>query len=216
MIYCFHGLFGHSEDFEGLGFESNQYISVDLRDKTFLDQLVLNLTTEDVLIGYSLGGRIALDLCFKAKKIPRKIILLGTNFGLKDSEREERRSWEDEIILKSQELNHPSFVQYWNQLPVFKHEVSTVFFDEKEKEEQLELFNSYRLSSQRDFSFDIQKEQHRFVFVFVLGEDDEKFMNLYQTRWAHLDVKTYTLPGGHRVIQQKEKLKEVFVLEGLL
>ena len=90
------------------------------------------------------------------------------------------------------------------------------FFDEKEKEEQLELFNSYRLSSQRDFSFDIQKEQHRFVFVFVLGEDDEKFMNLYQTRWAHLHVKTYTLPGGHRVIQQKEKLKEVFVLEGLL
>ena len=41
-------------------------------------------------------------------------------------------------------------------------------------------------------------------------------MNLYQARWTHLNVKTYTLPGGHRVIQQKEKLKEVFVLEGIL
>ena len=214
MIYFFHGLFGHPEDFLGLRFESNQFISVDLRDKTFLDQLVFNLSAEDILIGYSLGGRIALDLCFKAKQLPRRIILLATNLGLKDSEREERRNWENEIILKSQELNHLGFVQYWNQLPVFKHEVSTIFFDEKEKEEQLELFNRYRLSSQRDFSFDIEKEQHRFVFI--LGEHDEKFMNYYKTRWGNLNVRTYTVPGGHRVIQQKEKLKEIFVLEGIL
>ena len=214
MIYCFHGLFGRPEEFSDLMLESDQFISIDLRDKIFLDQLVLNLTAEDVLIGYSLGGRIALDLCFRAKQLPKKIILLGTNLGLKDSEREERRSWEDEIIFKSRQLNHHDFVHYWNQLPVFKHEVSKIFFEEKQKVEQLELFNRYRLSSQRDYTIDIQKEQERFVFV--LGEDDEKFINLYQTRWANLNVKTYTVPGGHRVIQQKEKLKEVFVLEGIL
>lgn len=214
MIYCFHGLFGHPDDFSGLMLEPGQFRSIDLRDKVFLDQLVLNLTAEDVLIGYSLGGRIALDLCFKAKQLPRKVILLGTNLGIKDSEREERRNWEDEIILKSCQLKHPDFVQYWNQLPVFKNEVSRVNFDEKEKEEQLELFNCYRLSSQRDFSPDIQKEQARFVFV--LGADDEKFMTLYQTRWANLNVRTYTVPGGHRVIQQNEKLKEILVLEGIL
>ena len=214
MIYCFHGLFGRPEEFSDLMLESDQFISIDLRDKIFLDQLVLNLTAEDVLIGYSLGGRIALDLCFRAKHLPKKIILLGTNLGLKDSEREERRSWEDEIIFKSRQLNHHDFVHYWNHLPVFKHEVSNIVFEEKQKEEQLEIFNRYRLSSQRDYTIDIQKEQERFVFV--LGEDDEKFINLYQTRWANLNVKTYTVPGGHRVIKQKEKLKEVFVLEGIL
>jgi pimeloyl-ACP methyl ester carboxylesterase len=214
MIYCFHGLFGNPDDFSDLMLKSDQFISIDLRDKKFLDQLVLKLTAEDVLIGYSLGGRIALDLCFKAKQLPRKIILLGTNLGLKESEREERRHWEDEIILKSHQLNHLGFVEYWNQLPVFKHEVSKIFFDEKQQEEQLELFNRYRLSSQRDFLIDIQNEHARFVFI--LGEDDEKFMNYYQSRWSSLNVRTYTVPGGHRVIQQKEKLKEIFVLEGIL
>jgi pimeloyl-ACP methyl ester carboxylesterase len=214
MIYFFHGLFGRPEDFSDLMLESEQFISIDLRDKIFLDQLVLNLTAEDVLIGYSLGGRIALDLCFKAKNLPRKIILLGTNLGLKDSEKQARRNWEDEVLLKAHQLNHFDFVQYWNQLPVFKHEASNIFFDENEKEEHLELFRRYRLSSQKDFSLDVQKEQSRFVFI--LGEDDEKFMNLCQTRWANLNVRTYTVPGGHRVIQQKEKLKEIFVLEGIL
>ena len=214
MIYCFHGLFGRPDDFSELMLESDQFISIDLRDKIFLDQLVLSLTAEDVLIGYSLGGRIALDLCFKAKQLPKKIILLGTNLGLKDSEREERRNWEDEIILKSHQLNHPNFVHYWNQLPVFNNEVSKILFSQKEKEESLELFNSYRLSFQRDYADDIQKEQTRFVFI--LGKDDEKFMSLYQSRWANLNVRTYTLPGGHRVIQQKDKLKEIFVLEGIL
>jgi pimeloyl-ACP methyl ester carboxylesterase len=214
FVSRWHGLFGHSEDFSDLILESEKFISIDLRNKDFLEQLVLNLTAEDVLVGYSLGGRIALDLCFRAKQLPRKIILLGTNLGLKDSEREERRSWEDEIILKSQQLNHDSFVQYWNQLPVFRNEASKIFFNEKEREDNLQLFNFYRLSSQRDYSLDIQKEQARFVFV--LGKDDEKFMSLYESRWANLNVRTYTLPGGHRVIHQKDKLKEIFVLEGIL
>ena len=78
---------------------------------------------EAVLLGYSMGGRIALYTAFSG--FFRALILESASPGLKDpAEREQRRS-SDEALAASIERNGvQAFVEHWEKLPLFASQSS--------------------------------------------------------------------------------------------
>jgi len=73
-------------------------------------------------IGYSLGGRFALDLAHIKPSQLKKIVLMATDPGIDDNDQEERelqinrdQKWAD----KFSNMNWVDLINEWNQLPTF-------------------------------------------------------------------------------------------------
>jgi 2-succinyl-6-hydroxy-2,4-cyclohexadiene-1-carboxylate synthase len=73
---------------------------------------------EAILLGYSMGGRIALYIAFS--RFFRALILESASAGLADANEREQRRMRDEALADSIEREGiAAFVEYWERLPVF-------------------------------------------------------------------------------------------------
>jgi 2-succinyl-6-hydroxy-2,4-cyclohexadiene-1-carboxylate synthase len=74
----------------------------------------------DVLVGYSMGGRIALELAATRPELAPRLVLLGASPGLDDPDERARRAAEDDAraaeILRD---GLDAFVERWYRLPIF-------------------------------------------------------------------------------------------------
>lgn len=71
-----------------------------------------------ILLGYSMGGRIALYTAFS--RFFRALILESASPGLTDSvERAQRRSSDEELAARIERDGIEAFVEYWEHLPLF-------------------------------------------------------------------------------------------------
>jgi len=79
----------------------------------------LKLDVVDVL-GYSMGGRLALSFAMEFPEKVRKLVLESSSPGLKTAEERNRRQIQDER-LANQILEHgiEEFVYYWENIPLF-------------------------------------------------------------------------------------------------
>lgn len=72
------------------------------------------------LIGYSMGGRVALHLATRSGSPVRALVCESANPGIEDpTEREARAQADDELAQKIDEEGLPSFVDWWEELPLF-------------------------------------------------------------------------------------------------
>lgn len=184
MIRVFHGFLGSPEDFRFLAGDG-----VVLQN---LYQDVPVTAPDDIFIGYSMGGRLAMEL---AKKNGfRKLILINAHPGLSDDkEREVRSQWEEEVLER---LTVPeTFLPWWNALPLF-HADSPLT---KVPEGSAELFRKMALSRQENFLPFL--EEHRSKVHWILGESDPKYAALAD-KLRSFDV--HLVPGGHRLFQNPE------------
>lgn len=74
----------------------------------------------DVLVGYSMGGRIALELAATRPELAPRLVLLGASLGLDDENERARRAAEDDAraaeILRD---GLDAFVERWYRLAIF-------------------------------------------------------------------------------------------------
>jgi 2-succinyl-6-hydroxy-2,4-cyclohexadiene-1-carboxylate synthase len=74
----------------------------------------------DLLVGYSMGGRIALELAAARGELVPRLLLLGASPGLDDAAERARRASEDDAraaeILRD---GLDAFVERWYRLPIF-------------------------------------------------------------------------------------------------
>lgn len=186
MIRVFHGFLGSPRDFEFL--KGDGIILHDLYQETPVTN------ASDILIGYSMGGRLAMEL---AKKNGfRKLILINAHPGIvDDKEREVRNAWEEEVLERLTDTE--SFLSWWNALPLFKNDRPLTNVPVG----SAALFQRMVLSGQENFLSFLKENKERVHWI--LGEKDPKY-SLLKNQLHDFDV--HMLPAGHRLFQQPELL----------
>ncbi len=72
------------------------------------------------LAGYSMGGRLALQLAIRHTTRVRRLVLIGASAGIaSEKERQERLAADEEIARMLEERGIEAFVDYWEALPLF-------------------------------------------------------------------------------------------------
>ncbi len=208
MIHVFHGFLGSSADFSFL--QSPEVTLHNLYDLKVLPKL----NPSDILIGYSMGGRIALELAHSVNFNLRKIVLINAHPGLQsDEERFHRREFEEKVLNSLSTHSKDEFLTWWNELPLFLFD-RPIHPNEEIFKKSVDLFNQHRLSDQRNYLPDIVL--HHEKFLIILGLFDEKYMELGSEFFVPHGVNVKGIPGGHRLFQYPNELKKILTDEGIL
>lgn len=207
MIHVFHGFLGSPEDFTFLRSQGD----VVLHDLYHMDEI--KIQKEDTLIGYSMGGRIALELAHKNKYQLKKLVLINAHPGLPIPSTE-RTLWEDSIIERLQNLGPEEFLNYWNKLPLFKGDAPIHSISLERYKKSLKLFETHRLSKQTCYLPDLKN--HPSQVLSLSGLKDEKYSQIARDLIAPTGVKCLYLNAGHRIFQNQSELISVLKSENVL
>jgi 2-succinyl-6-hydroxy-2,4-cyclohexadiene-1-carboxylate synthase len=80
-----------------------------------------------VLCGYSMGGRIALQLALAAPERVSRLVLVATGPGIEDpDERAERRRADERLAEELERLPFEEFIERWRAQPLFAEEPAEV------------------------------------------------------------------------------------------
>ena len=207
MIHVFHGFLGSPRDFSFLP----------KREEIKLHDLLnfnpdLSIESHDILIGYSMGGRIALELAHQRNFHIKKLVLIGSHPGLGTvEERQKRALWEDEVLTLLEASTPQEFESYWNALPVFQYDRPIKI---ENQTRYAALFDRFRLSQQENFLPFL--EGHKEKLLWIVGTHDEKYRKLAQETLAPMGIATRVIDGGHRLFQNSDSLSKVLIEEGII
>lgn len=209
MIHLFHGFLGSPEEYNFL--QGKDIISHDLYHLKSLPEV----NQEDTLIGYSMGGRIALEIASQLQFKIKKIVLINSHPGLQtDEERELRVPFENKIISLLKTLSKEEFLKEWNRYPIFKDDDPITELSEERYQGSLELFENNLLSKQKNYLPELILNRDKVLYI--LGLKDEKYVDMAQELLINHDIDVKGIDGGHRLLQHKNELKEILMNEGII
>lgn len=178
-------------------------------------------TAHEVLMGYSMGGRLALHALIDSPKKWKAAILISTHPGLASILEREERLKSDHLLLKSfLEGDFETNMNKWNKNPLFNQ--SDLIFKRKEKEISENTLRQYlsewSLGKQEDLRKEIAKLN--LPILWVVGQNDQKYLHLSsELNFLHPKSRVWIAKNSwHRVPWeiQEEFQKEVNTfLEGL-
>lgn len=190
MIHFFSGLFGDDHIWE-------PYYSLGNFIVHKLDQLPNKINHDDTLIGYSMGGRMALKIASEQKFKIKKLILLSAHPGLENPDEKAKRAiWEDDIIQKMNTMDKNDFFAYWNSLEIFsqnkiKHTMSQESFDTHKN-----YFKLYRLSNQKNYLPEMILFKEKILYLY--GCFDQKYSSLGNMLKGK-SIRSVEVIGDHRI-----------------
>lgn len=149
------------------------------------------------LVGYSLGGRLALEVLSQNSRHVKKAILLSTHLGLQTEVEKSDRLKSDKIWgEKFRTLEFEQVLNEWNSQAVLRTS-QTEPVRTLQRSVHLKLAKSLEVwSLGRQSPFSIQQIQ-KTELMFVVGERDDKFKKLYLDREINATVLK---DAGHRLI----------------
>ena len=78
-----------------------------------------------VLMGYSMGGRVALHFASRFSHLLDALVLIGANPGIQDEvQREQRLHWEHTLCTRLADDGVAGFMAYWQQLEIIRSQQS--------------------------------------------------------------------------------------------
>jgi 2-succinyl-6-hydroxy-2,4-cyclohexadiene-1-carboxylate synthase len=166
---------------------------------------------QNVLVGYSLGGRLALHALEQNSNLWAKVVLMSVNPGFTDGhegftpDSEERgKRWLNDSYWAQQFLtgSWENVVQNWNSQPVFAGGgVEPVRIEKDYSRDHLSLaLTQWSLAEQKDLRPVIKENAKKILWL--AGEKDEKFADLtaqLKKEIPHLDVSLVP-EASHRVL----------------
>lgn len=208
MIHVFHGFLGSPDDFTFL--KRKDVVLHDLYEM----QSFPPISQQDILIGYSMGGRMALELAHNQNFRIKKLVLISAHPGLStEEERKTRLTFETDILNKLRTLPRELFLSWWNELPIFSADLPIESTPERFIQ-SAELFEKYRLSKQKDFLPFLKL--HKEKILYIAGTQDKKYMEFAENRILPEGVKVKTISGGHRLFQKSNELLKILHDEDVL
>lgn len=181
-----HGFLGSTKDWEILfKYLNAQVMAFDLPGHGgakftpyFIDELLVKTShlSPFHLVGYSMGGRIAIQF---AKKFPsriKKLSLISTHLGLK-TELEKQKRFEEDLNLSKKILETPIdlFLKNWYDQPLFqslREKIDILNMRKHQNRPGLAQAIAYHSLAHQHFSI---PNAH-----FIIGALDEKYKRLYQ------------------------------------
>ncbi len=201
MIHIFHGFLGSPADFSFLHSDGPIF----LHDVYETDPLTLKIGQDDTLIGYSMGGRIAMEIAHKNKFNIKKLVIINSHPGLPESERKDRSLWEDSVLKRLIEATPETFLAYWNSLPLFSTDSPLTELSLEKYAKSEKIFDKYRLSRQRCFLPEL--EANRDKVLWIAGTQDRKYAEIARSLILPLNIPCIFMEGGHRLYQKKTELQ---------
>lgn len=184
MIIFLHGFLGSPDDWNSL----TQYITQPLKTLTLpghcgtpLDPFILEkeIPEKSIIVGYSLGGRLAMDF---ARKFPERIeslFILSANPGL-EFEREERVIQDEKWIAMIENEGMDRFLEQWYAQELFTSFSLTDEIKKRRKEHDpkslIEVLRT--LSPAKLPSLWPHLKSFSFPLLFLFGENDIKYRKI--------------------------------------
>ena len=213
MIHALHGNLGSPGDWEGLELPGLETIDLwswqerfpGISLETFGRRFTESVVTRDrvpVLLGYSLGGRLALQALAASMEQWKAVILVSVHPGLEsEPERKERMIGDRDWAQRARNLPWPEFLEAWNAQPVLAGQVPGREMGglAERREAIARAFESWSLGLQQ--AMDLELVGCRTPVLVVHGERDEKFGTLASRFTASLpEAEVRMIPGaGHRL-----------------
>jgi 2-succinyl-6-hydroxy-2,4-cyclohexadiene-1-carboxylate synthase len=206
MIHFFHGQFDHPTMWNNYKFDDHSTKIYNLYDLTMDEINSIRISSDDILVGYSLGGRVALRVAVNNSFDVKKVILLSSHPGLEAGEIQDRILWEEEIILRLRTSSLEDFFTYWNSLPLFHQSQDYLPIDKALFKKSISLFENHRLSNQPNFLEEMNRNRDKILYVF--GYQDRKYSEI---AWnlALRGIKTIGIQSDHRVHLKKKHIQEI-------
>jgi 2-succinyl-6-hydroxy-2,4-cyclohexadiene-1-carboxylate synthase len=153
-----------------------------------VDTLAMELTRSAApelcfLVGYSMGGRVALALALRHPELFAKVIIVSASPGLRTEEERIARKESDEGIARKIERNFEGFIQAWYDQPLFATLKNHPVFQETEQKRKINnpanLAHALRLlGTGRQPSLWEELPENRVPIQFFAGEKDLKFVEI--------------------------------------
>lgn len=157
-----------------------------------------------VLVGYSMGGRLAIQFAEKYPNSISRLVLESTGLGPADEDERQALVLRDKVLAnRIQQSSLAEFFDYWEQLPLFASQqklsesVRARIRSERLANDSralclsVENFGQHAMPDMRPFV-----AQAPFPLVYIAGTQDKKYSDLAKSI-AGASVKTVTLEAGH-------------------
>jgi 2-succinyl-6-hydroxy-2,4-cyclohexadiene-1-carboxylate synthase len=212
-IYCIHGFLGLPSDWNFLekDHSSHEFHKINLSagyqpEKGFegfsahLNSLI-NPNETNILLGYSLGGRLALHAIKDHPKVWKAAMLVSVNPGLPSEEMQADRMLKDGVwAIRFLAENWSSVLNKWNQQPVFLHSKNIDRrMDDFNRDVLADMLTYWSLGRQQDLRQTIKNLP--LPIYWVSGALDSYFIHLQDSILLdHSSSCKITIPeAGHRV-----------------
>lgn len=223
-LYALHGFLGLSADWEFMRQDHFQCHFPNLFDGKIwnpnrgleetgatLNIMASNNSGENILLGYSLGGRIALNALIQNPKLWKCAIIVSADPGLKLQSEKDQRLTQDQV-WKKRFLNDPwdNLMKAWNSQPVFHNDSISRSELDYDRKILAAALTGWSLATQEDLSPMIAEVP--VPILWIAGNQDEKYSAIAkEINLCHPLSKVWIADGAsHRVPWQ---LQNQFIQE---
>ena len=209
MIWVLPGFLGQASDFDVLSpykyqvislFEKNSALKLKKNKQNWTEDFISHVQSQNqkknILLGYSFGARLGLEVVKSHKNLFDKCILISANaLNLSQTERVKRADRDKQWAQAFKTMSWDQVLHEWNSQSVLKNSNSVPRKKQDYDLEALELaLTEYSLAQQFFSPEDFKGVRGELLWLF--GEEDSKFVKISKNMQAH------NWPGRFRLISQ--------------
>ncbi len=221
MIHALHGAIGHYSDWDNNSISAMELNAVNLwqflvEKEISLKQAAYQLNEsvtdpEAVILGYSMGGRLALQALLLENSPWKKAIIVSASTGIEDIKKRALRVKADALWSeKALALDWQDFLEEWNQQGVLqpaKEKAAPLASIKGLKSNQIEISRAFKIwSTGRQDNLLPQLSEINIPVLWVTGAEDKKFNQIASSATSKLPQMQHCsiLDCGHRVPWEKK------------
>jgi len=209
MIIALHGFLGLSTDWNELlknfsftAPDLSQYDNLSFEDfvEQFNQDIKINYKKPPSLLGYSMGGRLALSALCSSPENYSSAVIISANPGIND-EKSTRLAQDKKLAMSFGNKEWAALMEEWENQDVFKNATF------RPKRNEVDFHRPFLAHCLQNWSLALQDnlcskiQSLNIPICWITGGDDKKYLSMAKSiQLKHPKSKKVVIPGsGHRV-----------------